>query len=116
MAPNYSLEPVAQSGGHGEKAPRRGAPTRIFLAQPAGSGASLRRENNETAKQPAHIDLSRCRVMNTKDYYQEARKPRPRARSRPRRRQGRPGVAAALLAVVCVAGVFGLLGLLYSLG
>jgi hypothetical protein len=101
----------------GKKAPRRGTPTRIFLAQPAGSGASLRRENNETAKQPAHIDLSRCRVMNTKDYYQEAgRRPRPRAPQRPRRRHDRPGVAAALLAIICVAGVFGLLGLLYSLG
>jgi hypothetical protein len=53
--------------------------------------------------------------MNTKDYYQASHKPRPRVRYKSRRRQG-PGVGAALLAIVCVAGVFGMLGLLYSLG
>ncbi len=37
--------------------------------------------------------------------------PKPR-----RRRSDRPGLAAAVLGVICVAGVFGLLGLLYSLG
>ena len=52
--------------------------------------------------------------MNTKDYYHASHKPRPRVRYKPRH-QG-PGVGAALLAIVCVAGVFGVLGLLYSLG
>ncbi len=32
-----------------------------------------------------------------------------------RRDDDRPGVKAALLGLVCVAGVFGLLGLLYAL-
>jgi hypothetical protein len=54
--------------------------------------------------------------MNTKDYYQSSHKPRTRTPQKPRRRKGGPGLAAALLAVACVAGVFGVLGLLYSLG
>jgi hypothetical protein len=49
--------------------------------------------------------------------YQTSRRPMLRApRKARRRRSDRPGVAAAVLGIVCVAGVFGLLGLLYSLG
>jgi hypothetical protein len=54
--------------------------------------------------------------MNTNDYYPTGHKPMPRPSQKPRRRQDRPGLAAALLAILCVAGVFGVLGLLYSLG
>jgi hypothetical protein len=53
--------------------------------------------------------------MNMKDY-QSPHRHLYRAPPKPRRRRSdRPGLAAALLGVICVAGVFGLLGLLYSL-
>jgi hypothetical protein len=55
--------------------------------------------------------------MSAKDYYPTGPKMMPREPQKPpRRRKDRPGLGAALLAIVCVASVFGLLGLLYSLG
>jgi hypothetical protein len=54
--------------------------------------------------------------MNTK-HYRASDRPLPRVSHKPRRRRpDRPGWAAAVLGIVCVAGVFGVLGLLYSLG
>jgi hypothetical protein len=68
----------------------------------------------------AKFEASRCKPMNVKNFDRE------RAHSfQPRRSSRRPGashpatgrnIVAACLGIICVVGVFGVLGLLYSYG
>jgi hypothetical protein len=55
--------------------------------------------------------------MNIKEYsHLTVTSAKPVRRRREARSTSTPNFVAAFLGVVCVAGVFGLLGLLYSLG
>jgi hypothetical protein len=80
----------------------------ISREEPLGGTARKKRPN---------FDVSGCKSMNVNNY--DGARPqssRTARKSRSARKSETPSLVIALLGAVCVLGVFGLLGLLYSLG
>ncbi len=64
-----------------------------------------------------NFECSGYKPMKIKEFEPINANPLPTARSRRRsRHDSSPGVGTAVLGAVCVIGVFGVLGLLYSFG
>lgn len=62
------------------------------------------------------FEMSGYKAMNIKHYEDFGAAPRGVGRASRRESAGKPSLAATVAGVLCVAGVFAMLGLLYSIG